>query len=95
VSNADRVRQQLEREYPNALREIGVGGRVEVWFYVNEQGGVDAFQIRQSSGNSALDQAALRVARVFQFTPGSRGNAPVGGWVSVGITFNPLAPRID
>jgi protein TonB len=92
VSNTAAVRQALEKEYPNALRDAGIVGRVEVWFYVNEDGGVDAFQLKLSSNNTALDQAALRVAQVFEFTPGSRGGEPIPGWVSVGITFNANAP---
>jgi TonB family protein len=92
VSNSTRVRQALEREYPNALRDSGIGGKVEVWFYVNEDGGVDAFQIKQSSNITALDQAALRVAQVFEFAPGAVGGQPAAGWVFVGITFNANAP---
>jgi TonB family protein len=92
VSNATRVRQALEREYPNALRDSGIGGKVEVWFYVNEEGGVEAFQIKQSSNITALDQAALRVAQVFEFAPGAVGGQPAAGWVFVGITFNANSP---
>jgi TonB family protein len=87
VRNASRVQQALERAYPIGLREVGIGGRVELAFYINEQGAVEQFEVRQSSGNSALDQAALRVAPEFQFTPAQRGNSPVAGWFARGITF--------
>jgi molecular chaperone DnaJ len=87
VSNPDRVRQSLEREYPIGLRDTGVGGYVDMWFYVNEQGVVERFQIGQGSGRAALDQAALRVARVFQFTAARRADQPVATWTSFRITF--------
>jgi protein TonB len=87
VSNLPRVRQSLEREYPIGLRDTGVGGHVDMWFYVNEQGVVERFQIGQGSGQAALDQAALRVARVFQFTPARLGDQPVATWTSFRITF--------
>jgi TonB family protein len=87
VRNTAQVRQALEREYPIGLRATGTGGRVEIWFYVNDKGVVERSQLRRSSNNQDLDQAALRVAQVFQFNPGLRGNAPVAGWISVPIVF--------
>jgi TonB family protein len=92
VSNAARVRQSLLREYPIGLRDAGVGGHVEMWFYVNEQGTPEDFQIRQGSGHSALDEAALRVARVFQFAPARRGNQAIATWISLRITFEGANP---
>jgi TonB family protein len=88
VRNAARVQQALEREYPIGLRAAGRGGRVEIWFYVNERGAVEEFKLKTSSGNADLDQAALRVAQAFEFTPPRRGNVPVAGWTSLGITFD-------
>jgi TonB family protein len=87
VSNPDRVRRALEREYPLGLREAGVGGQVEMWLYVNQQGVVESFQIGRGSGTRALDEAAMRVARAFQFTPALRANQPVSTWIALRITF--------
>jgi TonB family protein len=92
VRNANRVQQAMLSEYPIGLRDTGIGGKVEMWFYVNEQGGVERFQIGQGSGNKDLDAAALRVARVFQFTAARRGNQPVATWFSFGITFSGADP---
>jgi protein TonB len=88
VSNPNRVQQALERAYPSSLRDWGIGGQAEMWFYVNEQGAVDSVQLRKTSGNKFLDQAALQAARAFEFTPGRRGNEPVAGWISLPIVFN-------
>jgi TonB family protein len=87
VRNANQVRQALAREYPIGLRDAGIGGRVEMSFYVNAQGVVEQFQVKQSSGNASLDRAALRVAQVFQFTPALLAAKPVAAWISLGITF--------
>ena len=92
VRNASRVQQTALSEYPIGLRDTGIGGKVEMWFYVNERGEVERFQIGQGSGNRDLDAAALRVARVFQFTPARRGNQPVATWHSFGITFGGSDP---
>jgi TonB family protein len=89
VRNANRVRQTLDREYPIGLRTTGVGGTVELWFYVDERGQVERFQLKQSSGNSDLDRAALQVAQVFQFNPGTRGGTPAAGWIWMGVAFAP------
>jgi TonB family protein len=87
VRNANQVRQALAREYPIGLRDAGIGGRVEMSFYVNAQGVVEQFQVKQSSANASLDRAALRVAQVFQFTPALLAKKPVAAWISLGITF--------
>jgi TonB family protein len=87
VTNASRVQQALERAYPIGLRELGLGGTVELAFYINEQGDAERFEVRTSSGNTALDQAALRVAPTFEFTPAQRGNARVAGWFARSIRF--------
>jgi molecular chaperone DnaJ len=87
VSNPDRVRQALLREYPIGLRDAGIGGDVDMWFYVNQQGVVERFQIRQGSGRGALDEAAMRVAPAFRFTPARRADQPIATWISFRISF--------
>ena len=42
---------------------------MEVWFYISDRGQVLHGGIAQSSGLAQVDEAALRVADVFQFTP--------------------------
>jgi TonB family protein len=91
VRNAGQVRQELDRQYPIGLRATGKGGRVEVWFYVNERGRVEQARLKRTSGDADLDQAALRVARVFEFIPGLDGNQPSAGWISLAIVFDALS----
>lgn len=85
--NAADVRRALEREYPPLLRDAGIGGTVQIWFFIDERGAVKNQVIQTSSGSEALDEAALRVAPVFEFTPAENRGAPVPAWVSLPITF--------
>lgn len=75
------------RGYPAELRDAGIGGRAVVWFYISDEGRVLRNLISRSSGNEDLDQAALRVAALFQFTPAMDDRGPVAVWIEVPITF--------
>ena len=86
-TNVDEVRRALEREYPALLRDAGIGGTVQVWFLIDEHGVVQDQEVHASSGHQALDDAALRVAPVFRFTPALNRDKAVPVWVSLPITF--------
>ena len=73
VQNRSGIQATSMREYPANLRDSG-GRRlppttVMVWFYISDTGQVLHSQIDQSSGYEELDQAALRIATAYQFTP--------------------------
>lgn len=85
--NGSEIMQALEREYPPLLRDAGIGGTVIVWFFIDETGVVANQQIQESSGHQALDDAALRVAPVFRFTPALNRDQAVPAWVQFPITF--------
>ena len=87
LKNRDEVGRALEREYPALLRDAGVGGQVEVWIRISETGQVEAVQINQSSGHAALDEAAITVGQVMQFTAAMNRDKQVPVWVSIPITF--------
>ncbi len=86
-TNGDEVRRALEREYPPLLRDAGIGGTTIVWFFIDEQGVVQNQQVQMTSGHQALDDAALRVAPVFKFTPALNRDKAVPVWVQLPITF--------
>jgi TonB family protein len=86
-TNAAEVRRALEREYPPLLRDAGIGGTTIVWFFIDEQGVVQNQVVQQGSGHQALDDAALRVAPVFKFTPALNRDKAVPVWVQLPITF--------
>jgi protein TonB len=87
LQNRDEVGRALEREYPSLLRDAGVGGKVDVWIRISEQGKVENTQVHTSSGQPALDEAALKVAQVMQFSAAMNRDKQVPVWVSIPITF--------
>lgn len=77
----------VERNYPKLLKDAGIGGAVNVWVFIDTNGEVQNAQVQKGSGNSALDDAALKSAREFSFTPALNRDKRVPVWVSIPITF--------
>ena len=87
LRNRTEVGRALTREYPQLLRDAGVGGSCEVWIRISEAGAVQDVQVNQSSGHPALDAAALRVGQTMTFSPAMNRDKQVPVWVSIPITF--------
>jgi TonB family protein len=87
LTNFAVVQQALMREYPAVLRDAGIGGAPVLWIHVNETGAVDATQVYESSGYEAIDQAAVDVAKVMQFSPAYDRDQVVPTWVQIPIRF--------
>ena len=87
IRNRSEVQAALMREYPRILRDHGIGGTVVVWFLVSEQGTVLERRVSESSGRIQLDEAALRVADAFTFTPAMNRNEVVPVWILLPINF--------
>ena len=87
IRNRDEVQAALMREYPSILRNAGVAGQVIVWFFISEEGRVLDRRVFRSSGYVQLDEAALRVADVFRFTPALNREKIVQVWIRFPITF--------
>ncbi len=87
--NEAEMMQAMEDEYPPILRDAGVGGTTNVHFFINVEGVVQRALVAQSSGHEALDSAALRVARMFRFTPALNEDDPVPVWIAIPLTFQP------
>jgi len=64
-----------------------IGGTVNVHFFIDEEGRVQRTLVAQTSGHASLDEAALRVANVFQFTPALNLDKIVPVWIAIPITF--------
>ena len=92
LRNADAVREALTENYPPLLRNAGIGGTVNVWFFIDDDGRVAKVQINKSSGREALDAAALRVAETMEFTPAYNRDVRVPVWVALDITFEASSP---
>jgi len=87
VTNREEVAQSLSAEYPAHLRNAGIGGTVLVHLHINESGVVDEVLVSDSSGHVELDDAALRVARTFEFSPALNRDMQVAVWVQIPIQF--------
>jgi TonB family protein len=68
--------------YPTAALEAGIEGEPKVAVQFDANGTVVGVVLEQSSGNAALDQAALAAAQRWRFDTGGQG-----GSVSVAIPF--------
>ncbi len=90
VKNRDEVAEALERGYPAALKDAGIGGRIHVWFFIDEEGTVRNVQVSRSSGYQSLDNAAIQVANIIEFTPALNRDRRVPVWVSLPIAFGPV-----
>lgn len=87
ILNRAEVITAMEREFPPLLRDAGIGGTVKVYFLIGEDGTVRDVRLDQGSGHPALDDAALRVADVYRFSPALNRDVKVPVWVSFPITF--------
>lgn len=92
IQNRREVVEAMGAEYPPLLREAGIEGTVRVYFFIGADGLVKSVRMDQTSGHEALDQAALRVAEVYRFSPALNGDEPVPVWVSFPITFQAGGP---
>jgi len=87
LRNSGQVQQLLQRYYPRNLKDAGIGGRIELWLYVDESGRVNKHEVKTSSGNALLDEAAGRVVTEMQFTPAKNRDKVTAVWVSQWVTF--------
>jgi protein TonB len=61
----DRLHRAIEREkrYPLSARRLGREGTASVAFQLRPDGAIDGLQVAASSGEPALDRAALRAVK--------------------------------
>ena len=74
--------------YPAGSRRVGEQGSVLVRVFVSEQGLPARVELRESSGYTRLDEAAVTAVRHWKFVPARRGSTPVSAWVVVPISFS-------
>ena len=87
LQNGGEVGDALVQAYPQSLKESGIGGRVEIWLYIDTSGMVRNTELKTSSGSDALDAAAADVAGAMRFEPAMNRDQPTDVWVSQWITF--------
>ena len=88
MKNTDEVRRALQRLYPANLRDAGIGGVVNVHFFIDEEGEVRNALVNSSSGYEALDRAALKVAELARFSPALNHDRRVAVWITLDLNFS-------
>lgn len=73
--------------YPFSSRKLGEEGTVLLAVEISPDGGVNSLSIRNSSGYSRLDEAALKAVRRWRFKPARIGGIAVSDKVEVPIRF--------
>lgn len=73
--------------YPNALLSKGIGGRVLVSCVVDDSGRVVSTRIKESSGRSELDNAAINAVSKWKFKPGTKAGRKVKSTCNVPFNF--------
>jgi TonB family protein len=74
-------RNCVEPEYPQSALEAGAEGQPRVSVQINPDGSVASVTLLRSSGNAAIDQAAIRAAQQSSFQP-------IAGGASVPIQYD-------
>ncbi|WP_420463934.1 TonB family protein [Candidatus Palauibacter sp.] len=87
LQNAGEVQRALQEAYPRDFRDRGVGGRIEIWLYIDESGIVANQELKTSSGADALDEAASEVVTEMRFEPAKNRGQATAVWISQWITF--------
>jgi TonB family protein len=84
------VLNQAMPEYPDIARTADIAeATVKAKVRLNESGGVTEIRITKSSGNMALDQAALAAARQSSYLPAIADCKRVPGTFDFNVTFQP------
>jgi protein TonB len=86
--NGPEMIRLMDRLYPKALKEAGIGGEVLMWVWVDKEGKPGNAQINRSSGRVQLDEVALAIAAQMRFEPAMLLDKPVGVWVAQPISFS-------
>lgn len=76
-----------EPEYPEICRHAGIEGVVIVNALVDVDGSIMAVNLVKSSGNEALDEAAIAGAWMAKFNPARQRDQFVRVWVSIPYRF--------
>lgn len=90
AGDSDQIPVPLTRElpaYPQEARSAGVEGRVILDVVVDANGKVSEAEIAESSGNEALDEAALKAIKKWSFEPGQKDGQEAACRVKIPVEF--------
>lgn len=88
ILNRAGLARALREEYPPDLRRRGIGGVVRLHIHIDGSGSVIETKVARSSGQTAMDMAAHRVASRMEFSPAMLAGIGVEIWIQFDITFS-------
>lgn len=74
--------------YPPAAVQRGEQGKVNIEMCYGRDGVVNESRVKDSSGNSRLDEAASRMGSKYRFKPATENGAPIADCVRQTIIFS-------
>lgn len=82
------VLSQTNPDYPESARSAGITGTTVVGMTVSTDGTVSSAWVVSSSGNSALDNAAVSAVYSWRFVPAKQNGTPVAANTNIRIDFH-------
>lgn len=79
--------EELPFDYPPDAWRRGVGGETVLKIHIASNGTVDTVAIATSSGDRALDSAAVAGARRLKYEPAHRGEETVAIWAYLPVKY--------
>ncbi|MDH3734255.1 MAG: TonB family protein, partial [Gemmatimonadota bacterium] len=87
MQNRSEMMDAIEAAYPADARAENLGGRTELWLYIDDTGEVANMEVKTSSGDRRFDDAAMKVISQAEFSPATNQGVVTGVWVSQWVTF--------
>ncbi len=87
ISAVPRYEENSPPPYPRIARRRGYEGVVILSVEVRNDGTVGNITVRESSGHSILDKAALKTVKRWKFRPGTQWGVPITMTVDVPVRF--------
>lgn len=83
--------------YPNQAAASHLGGSVNLWVVVAEDGSVSEAKVRSPGAGKELDESAVRAVRKWSFAPAVRNGKAVPVIIEFPVSYDPdsLEIRID
>lgn len=88
------LNEKLPFEYPRSAWREGVGGETRLRIHISREGTVDSAFVLQSSGNTALDSAALAGVRRLRYRPARQGENAVAVWAILPVRY-PMPEKVE
>lgn len=88
IKSGQQAQRVILKSYPRALRDNGIGGKVQIRFVVDANGKVDPESVEVVATTvAALGEAAVKAVQDLDFNPGKKDGNPVAALVVMPITY--------